>query len=211
MKKFLLAAMALVIAVAGVMAKPDNADKKLWKSATKRAKTLKKEGWRANSSKELDVLLYEHYLKLKDEKNQELVANVEGQTNVKTVNQAQRWAIVSAATNYATQARSAIMGRVTQEIAGGIEGTPTADDFYAAYEAAVAKEINGELKPSISLVKEKKGGGFDYRIYYLVNEDEASKARIRAMENAMKESDFARQNAERISEFVRDGFSVESE
>jgi len=209
MKKYFIAAMALFIAVAGVMAKPDNADKKLWKSATKRAKTLKKEGWRSNGSKELDVLLYEHYVKLKDEKNQELMVSIEGQTNVKTFNQAQRWAVVSAATLYAQQARSAIMGRVTQEIAGGLEGSAGADDFYAAYEAAVAKEINGELKPSVSIVREKKGGGFDYRIYYLVNEDEASNARLRAMQNAQKESDFARQNAEKISDFVREGFQIE--
>ena len=159
----------------------------------------------------MDVCLYDHYKKLQDSNNQELISNVIGQTNVQTLNQAQRWAIVNAATSYATQARMMVVGRITSEVGGGLADVGSPDDFYAAYESRVATELQGELKTSISLYRENKAGKLEYKIFYLVNEDSASKARMRAMERAMQESEFARANAERISEFVREGFSVVSE
>jgi hypothetical protein len=115
-------------------------------------------------------------------------------------------------TSYATQAKSMIVGRITGETSGGATEEGSLDNFYAAYEAAVAKEMEGEFKnPSIVLYKEKKDGTLDYRMYYILNEDAASEARIRAMENAMIESEFARANAERISEFVRERVDFISE
>jgi hypothetical protein len=56
---------------------------------------------------------------------------------------------------------------------------------------------------------EKSGGNLDVRVYYIINEDNASKARMRAMELAMQESELARKNAERISQFVQEAFKVE--
>ena len=42
--------------------------------------------------------------------------------------------------------------------------------------------------------------------YFIVNEDAATKARIRAYENALKESAAAQKYAEKVSAFVREGF-----
>ena len=56
------------------------------------------------------------------------------------------------------------------------------------------------------MYKEKKDGGIDYKAYYIVNEEDAHKARLRAMQMAMEESEFARANAERISKFVNEAF-----
>lgn len=211
MKKILMVAMALIVAIGGVLAQPKTTDKALWKQAQKKAKELKKEGWKIDGSKTMEAMLFDHYKKLTDPNNQELVANVVGQTNVQTLNAAQRWAIVNAATSYATQARMYVAGRITSEVGGALADIGTPDDFYAAYESRVATELQGELKQSISLYREKKDGKLDYKIFYLVNEESASKARIRAMERAMLESEFARANAERISEFVRKGFPVTAE
>ena len=206
-----MVAMALIVAIGGVLAQPKTTDKALWKQAQKKAKELKKEGWKIDGSKTMEAMLFDHYKKLTDPNNQELVANVVGQTNVQTLNAAQRWAIVNAATSYATQARMYVAGRITSEVGGALADIGTPDDFYAAYESRVATELQGELKQSISLYREKKDGKLDYKIFYLVNEESASKARIRAMERAMLESEFARANAERISEFVRKGFPVTAE
>ena len=211
MKKILLFAMSLIVAVCAV-AQPKTTDKALWKQAKKKAKELTKEGWKIDGSKTLEAVLFNHYKKLLDEQNQELVSNVVGQTNIKSLNQAQRWAIVNAATSYATQAKTVIMGRVAAEVGATIADVGSPDNFYAAYENLVKAEIEGELKPSVCLYREKKDGGqFDYKIFYIVNEDAASKARIRAMENAVRESEFARLNADRISKFVREGFEVTAE
>lgn len=210
MKKLLMLAMGLIIAFSGAIAQPSNSDKALWKQAKKKAKELTKEGWKLDGSKTLDVCLYDHYKKLQDSDNQELISNVVGMTNIKTLNQAQRWAIVNATTRYATEARMTVVGKVTSEIGAGLEGVGSPEDFYAAYESRVATELQGQLKPSISLYR-TKGGRLEYKIFYLVNEDSASKARMRAMERAMQESEFARANAKRISEFVNEEVSVAAE
>lgn len=202
--------MGLIIAFSGAIAQPSNSDKALWKQAKKKAKELTKEGWKLDGSKTLDVCLYDHYKKLQDSDNQELISNVVGMTNIKTLNQAQRWAIVNATTRYATEARMTVVGKVTSEIGAGLEGVGSPEDFYAAYESRVATELQGQLKPSISLYR-TKGGRLEYKIFYLVNEDSASKARMRAMERAMQESEFARANAKRISEFVNEEVSVAAE
>jgi hypothetical protein len=210
MKKLLMLAMGLIIAFSGAIAQPGNSDKVLWKQAKKKAKELTREGWKLDGSKTLDVCLYDHYKKLQDSDNQELISNVVGKTNIKTLNQAQRWAIVNAATRYATEARMTVVGKVTSEIGAGLEGVGSPEDFYAAYESRVATELQGQLKPSISLYR-TKDGRLEYKIFYLVNEDSASKARMRAMERAMQESEFARANAKRISEFVHEEVSVAAE
>lgn len=202
--------MGLIIAFSGAIAQPSNSDKALWKQAKKKAKELTKEGWKLDGSKTLDVCLYDHYKKLQDLDNQELISNVVGKTNIKTLNQAQRWAIVNATTRYATEARMTVVGKVTSEIGAGLEDVGSPEDFYAAYESRVATELQGQLKPSISLYR-TKGGRLEYKIFYLVNEDSASKARMRAMERAMQESEFARANAKRISEFVHEEVSVAAE
>lgn len=212
MKKLLVLAMGLIIACGACFAQPKTTDKALWKQAKKKAKELTKEGWKTSGVKPLEVYFYDFYKKLEDSNNKEVPASVEGQTNIKTTNQAEKWAMWNRSTSYATQAKSMIVGRITGETSGGTTEEGSLDNFYAAYEAAVAKEMEGEFKtPSIVLYKEKKDGTLDYRMYYILNEDAASQARIRAMENAMIESEFARANAERISEFVRERVDFISE
>ncbi len=210
MKKIIALALLGMLFVTAAVAQPKSNDKGLWKTAKKEAKALKKEGWKTDSSLPLENILFKHYQKLMEDGNQELVANVVGNTNVKTMNQGQQWAATMASVSYAKQAGQTVKGRLASEVGAGLENQPSQDSFYEAYESTVEKEIKGELKKSFALYKEKEGGGIDYRAYYIVNEDDAHKARVRAMERAMQESEFARANAERISEFVRDGFPIEN-
>ena len=210
MKKLFAMVLMGVMVVSTGMAQPKSSDKGLWKSAKKMAQTLTKEGWKIDGSRSLEDMLYFHYQKLNDENNQELIANVIGNTSVKTMNQAQQWAQINASTTYAKQAKMMVVGRITNETGAGIEGAPSVDNFYEGYESQVVTEIKGELKKSFAVYREKDGG-FDYRVFYLINEASASQARIRAMQRAMMESEFARANAERISEFVRNGFTIENE
>jgi hypothetical protein len=116
-----------------------------------------------------------------------------------------------ASVSYAKQAGQTVRGKVTAEIGAGTEDMPSADSFYEGYESIIKKAINGELKKSLGLYKENANGKIDYRAYFIVNEENASKARMRAMQTAMQESEFARQNAERISEFVKEAFPLENE
>ena len=199
-----------VMFVANAVAQPKNSDKSLWKMAKKEAKLLKKEGWKVDGSMPLENLLFNHYKKLADTNNQELIGNVMGNTSVQTLNQGQQWASSIVCVSYAKQAGQTVRGRLASEVGAGVAGGPSADSFYEGYESKVEKEIKGELKRSFSLYREKKDGGLDYKAYYTINEDEAHKARLRAMQMAMEESEFARTNAERISKFVREAFEVDN-
>lgn len=211
MRKLLVLALLGLFTCGLVSAQPKNDDKSLWKRAQKRAKALASEGWKIVGSRALEEAVYLHNQKLRNEENQSLEATVRGNTSVKTLNQAQQWALTMAATKYAQQARKEVLGRITNGTGAGIEGAPSDDSFYGAYESKVKAEISGQLKKSVSLYKEYPTGRIDCEIWYIVNEEDASKARLRAMERALAESEFARHNAERISEFVREGFEIKNE
>ena len=82
------------------------------------------------------------------------------------------------------------------------------DKFYAAYERLVNKEIKGELRESYTIIREVKPGVFEMQTYFIVNEEAAMKARIKAMENAAIETELAQKYATKISEFVKEGFAT---
>lgn len=208
MKKIFLFILLSIFVIANAVAQPASSDKGLWKIAKKEAKILKKEGWKVDGSMPLENLLFKHYQKLLDETNQELIGNVMGNTSVQTLNQGQQWAATMVCVSYAKQASQTVKGRIASEVGAGVNGGPSADSFYEGYESKVEKEIKGELKRSFSLYREKGNGGIDYKAYYIINEENAHKARLRAMQMAMEESEFARENAEKISEFVKKGFDV---
>ena len=211
MKKLISLMLLCVLSISTVVAQPKNSDKGLWKTAKKEAKLLKKEGWKVDGSIPLENLLFNHYKKLADSNNQELIGNVIGNTSIQTLNQGQQWASSMVCVSYAKQADQTIRGRLASEVGAGVNGGPSADSFYEGYESKVEKEIRGELKRSFSLYREKDNGGIDYKAYYIVNEDDAHKARMRAMQMAMEESEFARANAERISEYVQEAFKVKAD
>ena len=208
MKKTLLVAMTLFVATVAVLAQPSGPD--YWKMAKKKAKTEAKAGWLIDGSKTLEVALYEHYQKQNNDGNYEIVGNVIGTTTVKTVNQGQQWATTNAAISYSKQAGMMVRGRINAAASAGIED-PSVDRFIEGYEALVQKEIRGELIKSFGMYREKADGTLEYKAYFVISEDAANKARMRALENLKKESEFARERADEISEFVREGFQPTAE
>lgn len=210
MKKSILLMLSSVMIITNAAAQPKSSDKALWKIAKKESKLFKNEGWIVDGSMPLENLLFNHYKKLSDANNQELIGNVIGNTSVQTLNQGQQWAASMVCVSYAKQAGQTVKGRLASEVGAGVNGGPSADSFYEGYESKVEKEIQGEIKRSFSLYKEKDNGGIDYKAYYIINEEDAHKARLRAMQMAMEESEFARANAERISAFVKEAFNVDN-
>ena len=116
-------------------------------------------------------------------------------------------AINNACLTYAQQAGSQVKGRIVSDMAGdGIDADAEFDNFYAAYERLVEKEIKGEMKESYCIIRENKDGTFEMQVYFIVSESAASKARIRAMEAAARESAAAQKYAQKVADFVREGF-----
>lgn len=207
-KKILTLGMATLVAVGTLVAQPKNNEKTLWKNAQKQAKAWTKEGWKVDGSATMEEALFNHKKKL-DENTQEILGNVQGAMSTKTVNQAKQWSTSNACILYAQQAGMKLRGRIVSGISAGVDA-PSLDNFVSGYEALVQKNIQGELTRSFGIFREKKDGTIEYISYYTLNEDAASKARMRAMENMLKESEMARKHAEEISNFVREGFEIEN-
>lgn len=199
---------ALIITISGSFQTVSAQSKQLQKARNKMAKEqvkkYKKEGWKVDGTiKSLEVVLLEHYERLEDENNRELLGTADG---CQSRNVCQNEALNNAMIKYAQEAKSHVMGRVNSEI--GDVNDVEIDRFYAAYERLVSSTIEGELQLSVSLYREKKDGTREYNSFFIVNEDQACKRRIKAMQDAAKESEAARKFADQISDFVREGFQI---
>lgn len=208
MKKLILFLMALCFIVPGVEAQNKTLQKQLKKEYKTKMKEYDKEGWKLfGSSRSLDVALLTHYDKLTNlgDDGFELVGVA---SRFKSKNVGHQMAINNACVTYAQQAGSYVKGRVVSDMAGdGVEADEEFDHFYAAYERLVEKEIKGEMSESYSVIRDNGDGTFEMQTYFIVSEKAASKARIRALENAARESAAAQKYAEAVSKFVEEGFN----
>lgn len=174
-------------------------------------KEFKKGGWKLyGSTRSLDVALLTHYEKLnkEGEETYEIMGNC---SQFKSKNVGHQTCVNNAANLYAQQAGRQVKGRIVSDIAGNADDVAAEfDHFYAAYESLVQKEINGELQESFSVIKENKDGTFEMQTFFVVSESAATRARIRAYENALKESEAAQKYAQKVSDFVRKGFEPKS-
>lgn len=207
MKKIIAAVLAIILlvpcAAEAANKQLENARKKELKQ---RLKDFKKAKWEVLGSHTMEVALASHYDKLNtlDEDAHEVVGV---STRSQSKNVGKQMAMNNAALEYAQNAGSTLKGRVVTDMSGsGIETTAEFDNFYAAYERLVEKEIRGEMQPSFTIIRTNPDGTYEIQSYFIVSENAASKARLRALENAFKESEAARQYADKISAFVREGF-----
>ena len=176
-------------------------------------KQLNREGWTIyGTPRSLEVALLEFYEALKSDDVTEVMGEATAFVSKSVGSQS---ALNSAMIKYAQQASSHMRGRVVRDIFGDADNVPAEfDKFYAAYENKVEKEIKGEIVPSFSVIRSKGKGDkgqeiFEMQTYCLVNEAAASKARLRALEDALKESTAAQKYAKQVSEFVQEAFKVE--
>lgn len=209
MKKIISFLLALcVMCPAAVMADNSKALEKARNKERKEVmKRFKKEGWKLfGSSRSLEVALLSHWEKL--DKQGEDAREVMGvSTRSKSKNVGQQMAINNACLTYAQQAGSQLKGRVVSDLSGdGVDTSAEFEHFYAAYERLVEKEIKGEMDQSFSIIRENNDGTFEIETYFVVSESAATKARLRALDNALKESEAAQKYADQVSKFVSEGF-----
>lgn len=205
MKKFLYSLLALVIFIPSYAEAKTPLEKAREKAYKTKLKEYKKGGWEALGSQPLEVSLLQHYDKLN-----KLGANgheVEGiSTRSKSKNLGKQAAINNAVITYGQEAGSTLQGRVVADMSSnGVDTTGEFENFFAAYERLVEKEIRGEMEPSFSIIHDNGDGTYEVRTYFIVEESSAQKARIRALEDALKNSQIAAEHANKISEFVKQG------
>ena len=215
MKKLLVILLAFCLTMPVAMGQNNKALQKALKKEYKvKVKEYEKEGWKIyGSSRTLEVALLSHFDKLASE--DDVVYEIEGScSQFKSKNVGHQTCMNNAGIIYAQQAGKSLKGRIATDMAGDTGNLDAEfDRFYAAYEAMVEKEIKGELQESYCVIREKAGmpGVYEMQAFYLVSENAASKARIRAYENALKESNAAQKYANQVSNFIKEGFTPGNE
>lgn len=213
MKRILWILMAFCLAMPMAAQNGKQLNKQLKKEYKMKIKQLKKEKWTLfGSSRTLEVVLLKHYEKLNADDGNDAYEMVGVASNFVSKNLGHQAAVNNACNNYARQAGSVVKGRVVAD--GALNNTDASgefDHFYAAYEAGVEKEIRGEMVESFSLIRKTgttpKGQAlYEMETYFVISENEATRARLRAMENAKRESEAAERYAQQVSDFVRGGF-----
>jgi len=182
-------------------------NKEMEKVYQKTTKELKKQGWKVSgTSLTLEASMMKHLRALNsDDKNKELVTEV---SMCKSANVCKANALNNALVEYANNAGSYIRGRVTSDMFNNASASVPEefDHFYAAYERLVQTEVKGEVEFSFA-VEKPNGDGKTYRAYFIINEEKAGKARIRAIQRAAQETKIAQEYAEQVSNFVNEGFN----
>lgn len=209
MRKLIMILMALcLLAPVSIDAQNKQLEKARNKEYKQKMKQYKKEKWQLfASSRSLEVALLSHYDKLNKlgEDGREVVGVA---STFKSKNVGHQMAINNACITYSQQAGSHLKGRVVSDMSGdGVEADDEFDHFYAAYERLVEKEIKGEMTESYSVIRSNGDGTYEMQTFFIVSESAASKARIRALEDAAKESAAAQKYAQKVADFVREGFS----
>jgi hypothetical protein len=171
-------------------------------------KEYQKAGWKlAGGSRTIEVALLEHYEKTADKKNKEFTGDV---SQCKSINICRQAALNNAQNRYASLASANVKGRIESLLRADANQVDTEiDKMIAAYEKAVQADISGALAESYSIVKENGDGTKAFQTIFIVNEEEAASARMRAMEKSLRETKITVKEAEEISKFVQDGFNLD--
>ena len=208
---FIVFAFAIVVAVPGAYAQIT--EKNIKKEAKKAAKRISKEGWTLyDPSDDLRSVLINHYQNLQNEGAQELVGVASSFVMEKFGKQ---MATHSACIEYARQSTSLLISRAPIEWSQNAPEAGVLDKFYSAYESHLSSEIKRALTPSFSIIRSvnKNEMGpkvFDMQSFFIVNENDALKARLAAMNKAIDESGLSQEYASKLAEFVQGDFDVES-
>lgn len=209
MKKFIMLVMAMCLTL-GAYAAPEltkKQQKQVNKEVKAKMKEYKKDGWKLlGSSRPLEAVLENHISQLvalgDDAYEQIGLAN-----NFKSKSVGHQQAVNNACIEYAGKAGSTVRGLTTTDLkANGSDENDELEHFYAAYTRNVEREIKNEMTETFSIIREITPGQYEMQTYFIVNESAAAKARARAAEQAMKETEVSQAHASKISDFVRKAF-----
>ena len=196
---FLMAAFMLSV----VPATAQELSKSEKKSMKAKVKEFKKQGWQIfGSTSTIDLALEKHMLKLQSDDAIEVPGTA---SSFKSKNVGKQMALNSAMTYYASMMDSEIKGKVVSDMQGDGEFSETEfEKFYAAFKRSVQTTIKDELKESFSIIRDKGNGTSEMQTFFIVDKHAASQARVRALEQAGKESVAAQLYAKVVQKFIEE-------
>ena len=196
---FLMAAFMLSV----VPATAQELSKSGKKALKAKVKEFNKEGWKIfGSTSTLDYALERHMIKMQSE---DAIEDPGIASSFKSKNVGKQMALNSAMTNYASMMDSEIKGKVVSDMQGDGEFSETEfEKFYAAFKRSVQTTIKDELKESFSIIRDKGNGTSEMQTFFIVDKKAASQARVRALEQAGKESVAAQLYAKVVQKFIEE-------
>ena len=196
---FLMAAFMLSV----VPATAQELSKSGKKALKAKVKEFNKEGWKIfGSTSTLDYALERHMIKMQSEDAIEVPGIA---SSFKSKNVGKQMALNSAMTYYASMMDSEIKGKVVSDMQGDGEFSETEfEKFYAAFKRSVQTTIKDELKESFSIIRDKGNGTSEMQTFFIVDKKAASQARVRALEQAGKESVAAQLYAKVVQKFIEE-------
>ena len=196
---FLMAAFMLSV----IPATAQELSKSEKKSLKAKVKEFKKQGWQIfGSTSTIDLALEKHMLKLQSDDAIEVPGTA---SSFKSKNVGKQMALNSAMTYYASMMDSEIKGKVVSDMQGDGEFSETEfEKFYAAFKRSVQTTIKDELKESFSIIRDKGNGTSEMQTFFIVDKHAASQARVRALEQAGKESVAAQLYAKVVQKFIEE-------
>ena len=196
---FLMAAFMLSV----IPATAQELSKSEKKSLKAKVKELKKQGWQIfGSTSTIDLALEKHMLKLHSDDAIEVPGTA---SSFKSKNVGKQMALNSAMTYYASMMDSEIKGKVVSDMQGDGEFSESEfEKFYAAFKRSVQTTIKDELKESFSIIRDKGNGTSEMQTFFIVDKHAASQARVRALEQAGKESVAAQLYAKVVQKFIQE-------
>lgn len=209
MKKLImmLTALCLTFGASAATELTKKQQKQVNKEVKAKMKEYKKEGWKVfGTTRTLETLLEKHISTLVglDEDGYEQVGTA---SNFKSKSVGHQQAVNNACIEYAGKAGSTVRGMTTADVKGnGSDADDEFEHFYAAYQRNVEREIKSEMSETFSIIRETTPGAYEMQAFFIVSESAAAKARIRAAEQAMKETEVAQEHSDKISDFVRKAF-----
>ncbi len=176
--------------------------KAIEKDSKKRAKELKKEGWRpivSTSTLEYALLKYRTYL-AEDEENRIPVIGIALGNNNKI---GRDNAMSAGISNYAVRAKAQVVGKLKAVMSSDTNNTSQEeiDRFGAAYESAVNLSLGNLMKEHFVLVREDKAGNKEYNVFMSLDETDAQKAREEAARVAKEQSGLG-ELSQMVDEFI---------
>lgn len=196
---FLMAAFMLSV----VPATAQELSKSGKKALKAKVKEFNKEGWKIfGSTSTLDYALERHMIKMQSDDAIEVPGTA---SSFKSKNVGKQMALNSAMTYYASMMDSEIKGKVVSDMQGDGEFSETEfEKFYAAFKRSVQTTIKDELKESFSIIRDKGNGTSEMQTFFIVDKKAASQARVRALEQAGKESVAAQLYAKVVQKFIEE-------
>lgn len=146
-----------------------------------------KEGWKVHgSTRTLRGALQQHYGRLAA--NPDLMERIGTATNCTSVTVCRLAALNSAGLDYAMAVADEVKGIFGRDLSVNESGGEEYNRFYVSFAGKIEAQIHGQLEESFALIKMENGKN-QYKIYFLMDRNAAKKARLSALEDAIRESE----------------------